>query len=255
MPTGLETDYTFVQRLLLPAKRAAQRLPTGRDTIVVASFGRAGSTLVYKALNEGMARARFGTDAYVARKVVRDYAFDLTTCPMRPGVVYKSHDYPENLAQSDGVRAVFLFGSTVDAALSAYTQKDQLGEAWIRQHFQHLRRPYRYDELLVEDVLGFRDQCLSWMGFEGCPVLCMRYEGLWDNANLLSEFTGLDIRMPKRRARSEKDVSPELVALAEESYGPLDAALARLPDAFVAQPKYAALLNDPQVSPGKGKPQ
>ena len=242
----MKKNYTPLQRLIIPAKRIAQRLPTNIDKIVVASFGRAGSTLVFDALIAAVARKRFNSDAYLPRKIVKDYAFDLSSEKLRPGVVYKTHDYPKHLLGQEGVRAVFLFGSATDAALSARIQMSIRGETWVRKHFQHLRRPYRFEDLLREDVLGFHEQCVAWMGFTYAQVLCLRYECLWDNATTLSQFTGLDVRLPARRARNANQVSPDQKVLAHETYGPLDFKLAQLPDAFIAGPEYTKIFSPPR---------
>ncbi len=225
-----------------PLKELAQKIPSQKDAILVASFGRAGSTLIYDAVNEAMARSRFGISASAFQKITRDVAMDLPNCELRSGVVYKTHDYPDSLAGRQKVRGIFLFGSAEEAALSVHAQKAARSEDWVKLHFEHLRRPYRYDDLLQEDVLGFRDQCVAWMSFEGVPVLCLRYEGLWDNLDKISEFCGLDVRLPERRERAPKKVEPEVLERARAVYGPLDDELAKLPDCFVASPEFGARL-------------
>lgn len=234
-----DTDMPVLGRLRRTAKTALQRLPTRQDAIVVASFGRAGSTLVYDAVVDAMARARFGTARGPAQRIVRDVAFDCPPDVFRRGTVYKTHDYP-NILTGTGVRAIFLFGSATDAALSVHEQRSLRGEDWVRQHFEHLRRPYRVDRLLDEDVLGFRDQCVAWMGCGAVPVLCMRYENLWDNADKLSEFCGLDVVLPPFRARADKGMDPRLLEKARLVYRSLDTALETLPDCFVAGPEFSA---------------
>lgn len=213
--------------------------------IVVASFGRAGSTLVHKALIEGMAQARFGArQDPVFRSRLSRGAFDGPRVKLKPGFVYKTHEYPGNLQRSSKTRAVFLFGSPLEAALSVRNQFDTEGENWVRAHFRNLGRPYRYEDLLQEDVLGFRDQCLAWMTFTDMPVLCLRYEAIWENAERLSEFCGFPVPLPERRARSQKLVDPSALAQAKATYGQLEEDLARLPDCFLADPKYRALLSE-----------
>ncbi len=230
------------KRMMRLAKEVVNHLPTRADAIVITSFGRAGSTLVFDAVTEALARARFGTDASFAQRITRDPAFADDLGHLHPGVVYKSHRYPNVLEGRERVRAVFLFGSTMDAALSVHAQKSLRGEGWVKQHFEHLQRPYRYDALLSEDVLGFREQCIAWMGYQKAPVLCMRYEGLWDNQDKLSKFCGLDISLPPRRERDKKQVDATLLDAAKGIYGPIDDDLARLPDCFEAAPEYADMM-------------
>ncbi|GGB26460.1 hypothetical protein [Allosediminivita pacifica] len=242
MTTDPAQTATFGYRTRRNFKEFVQSLPTKRDAIVVASFGRAGSTLVYDAVAEAMAQHRYHAAGGLSLKVAKDEAFDLGARKLRPGVVYKTHDYPDVLSGKKNVRALFLFGSAEEAALSVHAQKAARSEDWVKLHFEHLRRPYRYDDLLQEDVLGFRDQCVAWMSFEGVPVLCLRYEGLWDNIDTISEFCGLDVRLPKRRERAPKKVEPEALERARAVYGPLDNELAKLPDCFVASPEFGSRL-------------
>ena len=243
----METAVSSPERITAgPFRRAfkltLQRLPSRKDAIVVASFGRAGSTLVFEAVSRAMTRARFGTAVDPLFRLFRSDAFGEVPGGLRRGVTYKTHAYPEMLAGQEDVRTIFLFGSAVDAALSVHDQKALRGEAWVRLHFAHLQRPYRYDDLLREDVLGFRDQCIAWMGHDRSPVLCLRYEAIWDHADTLAAFTGLKIALPERRPRAEKAVSPELLESAERVYGAIDADLARLPDCFEAAPSYGAMM-------------
>lgn len=228
------------KKLVGPFKTLAQCIPTDRDAIIVASFGRAGSTLVYDSLSRGMARQRFGSECYPARKFACDPAFDLQAQSLRPGVVYKTHDYPEALKTGNRARAIFMFGSAIEAAISVYSQKATRGEEWVKLHFEHLRRSYRYDDLLKEDVLGFRDQCVRWMGYVNVPVLCVRYEGLWDNVDTLSEFCGFKVQLPLRRPRAPKKLDPQLLASTKAVYGQLDRDMSPLPDCFLAAPQYGS---------------
>ncbi len=245
----VNTDNSAIHaRLRRWAKGLMQSVPTQKDAIVVASFGRAGSTLVYDALVDAMAKAHFGTRADIAIRATRDEAFDRPPTSFRRGVVYKTHDYPNILEGSGNVRAIFLFGSALDAALSAYAQKELRGEEWIKSHFDHLRRPYRHDALLSEDVLGFRDQCIAWMAFEKAPVLCLRYEGLWNSAEKISEFCGVSVELPERRPRAPKEIAPDVLEAAKAVYDPLDRDLEKLPDCFIANKRYASQLRGSSLS-------
>lgn len=233
---------SLARRMKLSIKRRVQSLRKGQDAIVVASFGRAGSTLIYTAVTEAMASAQYGRCTRLTRRLSQDDDFDLPPTKFRSGVVYKTHDYPTFLDSPGGIRGIFLFGSALDAALSVHAQKDLRGEDWVQRHFDHLRRPYRYDDIFKEDVLGFREQCISWMGCDKVPILCLRYEDLWDNVDQISKFCGVEVTLPERRARKSKDVPSENMLATQQVYGPIDAALARLPGAFIAAPKYADMM-------------
>ncbi|MEM9880564.1 MAG: hypothetical protein AAF862_14935, partial [Pseudomonadota bacterium] len=206
----------MLDRLLRFTKSAFQRLPTDLDTILVASFGRAGSTLVFEAVSKALAAQRFFLPQSFSKRLVRDHdTFFLSMGSLKRGVVYKTHDYPSSLnGNLDRVKAIFLFGSAVDAALSVYQQKQTHGEDWIKLHFQHLRQPYRFNDLFKEDVLGLEEQCRAWMTCTSIPVLCMRYETLWTSTDALSQFCGTTIELPEKRARKPKHINADLLKLA-----------------------------------------
>lgn len=240
MTAGPNTAAKAPPRFNSMVRRAMRRLPSAQPTIVVASFGRAGSTLVWNAAGDAMGRARLGRLAAAYPNVCKDLAFNWPPeQTLWSGLVYKTHDYPGLLAHHPKARTIFMFGSALDAALSVHEQKALQKENWTQTHFRYLNRPYRYDALLDEDVLGIRDQCVAWMGHTQSPVLCVRFEALWDNLEKVSAFCKLDIQLPARRPRKGKEVDPDQLARAKATYGPLDAALAKLPDCFEPAPEYA----------------
>lgn len=224
------------------ARAALAAIPSRRPALVVASFGRAGSTVVFTALSEGMARARLGRSSPRLNELLRTYCWDLGAESLKPGMVYKTHDYPDGLERTRRVKAVFMFGSMVDSALSVQAQLALKGPDWVARHFSHLRTADSFDNLLKRDALGFMAQTRAWAGFDARPVLCLRYEALWDHRARLSEFCGFEVNLPERRARRTVRHDPALLAAAEAVYGPLDARLAALPDCFVAAPESAACL-------------
>lgn len=216
--------------------------PAPVDALIVSSFGRAGSTLVHDALMESVARRRFGIANRTTRFAVREMAWDLSETRLRPGVVYKSHDYPDALSDQKRVRAIFLFGSAMDAALSVHQQLALRGPVWVQHHFDHLHSSHGIEDLFHFDALGIEAQLRAWSGFTGCPVLCLRYEALWDNIDRLSEFCGVEVNLPPKRTRSEKQYPDDVVASARKIYSPIDTLSEALPDCFIASPDASRLL-------------
>lgn len=214
-------------------KRIYRMIPSDRPAIIQASYGRSGSTLVYNALAEAMSVARFGRK----RSFVWDESWTLGEKALRRGMVYKTHDYPGALAGRDDLRTVFVFGTATDAALSVVMQEKERGRAWIDEHLDHLKAPGTFDDLLTYDSLGIGAQLEAWATFDQSPVLCLRYEALWDSVDTLRAFTGLPVELPERRERSQKTVPAETVSAVEAVYGPIDDRLARLPDVFRSGPE------------------
>ncbi len=219
------------------SKRMYRMIPCNRPGIIQASYGRSGSTMVYEALAAAMAEVRFGR----FWRHVRDESWTLGEKPLRPGTVYKTHDYPAALAGRDDLRTVFVFGAATEAALSVIAQEKQEGRDWVDLHLRNLKAPGSYDEILNWDSLGIAAQLEAWTTFDQSPVLCLRYEGLWDNIEILRDFTGLPVVLPERRPRTEKSIPPDIAAAVERVYGSIDARLAKLPDAFEAGPAFASV--------------
>lgn len=161
---------------------------------------------------------------------------------LKNGVVYKTHDYPSVRMREKAAKSVFLFGSMRESALSVISMRTKLGDPWVESHIEHLKSDATPATLLDGDALGLMRQCRAWVSYGEAPVLCMRYEALWDNMDQLADFTGLHPKLPVRRPGAPKDFDDDLLAAAKAVYDPLDARLERLPDCFIAGPQFGKLL-------------
>lgn len=214
-------------------------IPSKRPAVVVASFGRSGSTLLFEAMSWAMSRVRFGRRS----RYTKDEAWDLSSTRLRPGIVYKTHDYPDALTGRDRVRSVFVFGSATDNVLSTLNQEKVKGRRWINAHLKHLRSTGCFEEILQRDVLGIMAQMDAWSTFDSSPILCVRYEALWDVQSDIRDFTGLPIELPKRRQRVTKEVASSTLSKVMEFYGPIDARIAQLPDMYLSGKNMSRLIN------------
>ncbi|OOY06992.1 MULTISPECIES: hypothetical protein [unclassified Thioclava] len=158
------------------------------------------------------------------------YAF----ADFHPGIVYKTHGLAEELPDHSGAKVVFLFGSATDAALSVLSCETRYGPDWIVEHFRHLRASGTIDELAQRDVLRFSDQLDGWIGKTSTPRIILRYGGLWDYQDALSDFTGVRVALPPKRARKGAGAADaETRGRFVQTYAALDARIAALPDCQV----------------------
>ena len=116
--------------------------------IVVASMGRAGSTLVWNSVvnstaNDGNRFLPFN----FRQRLASASTFDINIPKFSRGMVYKTHAYPENLPLTKDTKVIFLFGSAKDAVLSVDRCRLQKGEHWYRKHLQNLQVSYVEAEL------------------------------------------------------------------------------------------------------------
>lgn len=217
-------------------KKALQlSIPTRYDPIIVASMGRAGSSLIYDALSEGLARARFGPLKAFGRKIVREFAWDLSGRIFTPGVVYKTHALANELPSDCKARVVFVFASASDAALSVLSCYDRYGTDWIARHFANMRANGGFEELGERDVLRFEEQIDGWLGIDHVKVLGLRYEGLWDNVDALSNFVGFPVVLPEKELRrSRQNLDMMTARRFAATYRQLDEKIATLPDCVLS---------------------
>jgi hypothetical protein len=180
-----------------------------------------------------MGRARFGRltrGRNIGSRVVRDTAWNLREAVLKPGRVYKTHALAEEFPRGAGARVIFVFGPASEAALSVHACRERYGEAWIEEHFEHLRADGPFEELATRDVLRFADQLDGWFGLAGVPRLLIHYDALWENADVLSAFCGVPVQLPERRPRvGASSVPPEVREQFETTYADLDGRIAALP--------------------------
>ena len=209
--------------LLRSIKRYQRR---NRPSIIVASMGRSGSTVIFEAL-----QAR--TDARPAES----FLIDIAGTSFEPGAIYKTHDYPDALRGARNVRAVFLFGGASEAAKSVYFQEKAKGREWIGRHFKHLKVHQPFEKLFEADILRIGDQLDVWTTWTHTPVLSLHYDTMWDNIDILRQFTGLNVQLPERRPRRDKSLPADLEEKCLATYGELDGRIAAMPDIILSGPK------------------
>ncbi|CAK27101.1 Hypothetical protein SynRCC307_0198 [Synechococcus sp. RCC307] len=205
--------------------------------ILIASMGRSGSTLLFDAVAEALISTRnlLIPRAFAKALIRRGGAWNLRTIRFFPGVVYKTHGFPDHLPENFTGKIIFIYGDPIDAALSIINCRDKLGEMWFSSHLTHLfaKESFLSDD---NDPFQFSRQIQSWMNYQGSPVLVLRYETLWDYTNKISEFLGFNISLPPRKARSNISESELDVARYIDAYTPLRAQMLDLPDVYIYTP-------------------
>lgn len=181
--------------------------------VVIASTGRAGSTLLYKAILQGFCYQRCGYlgavrcfNQNILERQFGGFVARLAEDKDFPPIA-KTHDlFPEG--RTTETRYIFVHSDPLDSALSVERKVSQSGLGWFARHQHNLRVPEEergYHDLFTKDVLNYKRQLLSWMKQPCPPVLAIAYEDLWDQISAIEKFTGIRIRLPKRRKRGEKN--------------------------------------------------
>lgn len=172
--------------------------------IIVASTGRAGSTMMFEAIAKSLIwhsfRARSNS---VLEQITVGYLDRFEQHGTCPSAVYKTHDLlPEFPPQN--VRCIFIYGDPLEAALSVRDKVQQVGHTWFDNHQNNLRAVGALEHLFSADVLNFRGQLESYLSRRYDSVFCVDFEDLWSKRTALSNFLGFQVELPLRRQRSKK---------------------------------------------------
>lgn len=218
-------------------KNMLQRsLPSRYAPIVVASMGRSGSTLVYKAISEGLASARCGIATYLGKQIFSDTAWDISSTPLHHGVVYKTHALASELPDDTNVKVVFVFGSASDAVISVFACDLRFGPDWTSEHLKNLRASGTLMDSLNYDALRLEEQIDGWLNQRKAQMIALHMDELWNDASKLSEFLGFPVRFPPRKAREGRNfVNPNIQNKIEQLYSDLDRKIASLPKCIIQQ--------------------
>jgi hypothetical protein len=210
--------------------------PNNKPCVIIASIGRSGSTLVFNTLKKEAKKTLWRKKSGLTPT--------LADAKLKTGTICKTHDFPDALVNvTKPVKAVFIFGSTLESAMSVHSCVDRFGPDWVAQHFKHLKSDGHANELFDYDALGLAKQVKSWSTFDSVPTLCVRYDALWRRAAEIAEFTNYNFELPEFKPRTEKQLNNVLLEKAQEIYGPLDDVVMALPEIFLASSSMA-----PQVS-------
>lgn len=192
--------------------------------VVINSFGRSGSTLLYETVSRNAVRA----GGSLAERLIRGVAWDLQDAVLQAGRCYKSHDYPPPTARD--MRVLYVFGDPIDAAFSARRMAAENGEVWWRQHCIHLGAGnVNPDDVLRRDALRLGEHLHAWRRQSACTVGFVRYERLWESAAQLEDFLGFPLQLPERRPRQAQDLASIPDAMAR-AYGVVAETIRSMPD-------------------------
>jgi hypothetical protein len=180
----------------------------GCPKIVIASTGRAGSTMLFQAIADSLVQTRFGVSpessiGKLIKRMCMGYVDRIKSLPSETCVVCKTHDTYENPAKMCA-KYIFVYGDPLDSAMSVEQVVEKKGQEWFVLHQFHLKANGEYRDLYNKDVLNYQGQLETWLATTDANVLCIEYDELWSKNELLSKFIGFDIILPVRRPRIDK---------------------------------------------------
>jgi hypothetical protein len=180
--------------------------------IIINSYGRSGSTMLRDSILSGLP-GKLGTfKNNLFRSVIKQQAWDLNTERIARGFIYKTHDYPPSKSFDRHIRVIYIFSNPINVILSLLLLQNKCDNDWFKEHFEHLKAPYRDPQKMIyEDVFRIENHLDQWLMEERFPVAFIRYENLWEYQTQLSQFCNAKISLPPFRKRSDKSIFDEKI--------------------------------------------
>lgn len=178
--------------------------------IIVAGIPRCGTTLMFRAL--------------------AGFSAGDTTPKNYYGKIKKTHGLaPTNLPR--GYKAIFLFGDIVSSVIS--TKKSR----YETNHFLNCGCSKKFEEVDIykEDVLNYELMFDSWHQKHNYPVMCLKYEKIYQNINIIKAFLKTDISFPKKKKRTTKyaDCSKTELKQIKHTYQSLISKVKKVPNVSI----------------------
>lgn len=209
-PSLSEIKKKLNEYLILSKEYNEILLASKKKGIIVAGIPRCGTTLVFRAL-AGLPQGD-------------------TTPRNYYGLIKKTHGLaPQSLPS--GYKTVFMFGDVVKSVMS--TKKSR----YDRNHFLNcgcIKNPEETD-IYLEDALNYESMFNSWHQKHNYPIICLRYEKLYENINILNTFLKTNVSFPKKNRRFTKysDCSKEELKQIKNTYQSLIEKLQYAPDVSI----------------------
>jgi len=181
------------------------------EGIVVASNGRAGSTVLYESLRRGyVERYLYCPSSNIERflcSIVGAFVARLDDIYAASPIIMKTHDLRPAIL-NDRVKYIYLHGGPLEAVLSVEGVVNSMGESWFYEHQYHLCGRGDYEDRYRVDVLNYEGQLESWLGEKHSNLLVIGYEDLWERKKDIEKFVGFALEFPEKKPRRSKPTPP-----------------------------------------------
>lgn len=194
-----------------------------RPPIVVASMGRCGSTILFDAIRDSLAKEIFPFLPLAIARIFCQGSLWLPGKKIFKGFVHKTHSRGKNFPISSNPKVIYIFCIPSDSVLSAISQKSRKGIGWLSDHFKNFEVNGNYEELAYHDVLRIEDNIKGWRNKKNVEILFIRYEKIWQYRHKIEEFINLKIKLPRYKARRSLSKEAKLLKeICKKNYSSLD---------------------------------
>jgi len=186
-----------------------------KNRVVIGSTGRSGSTMLFDSVAKSFLRQRFHVDedspiGEIIMRLMMGFVDRLSEVDHFSPLMIKTHDVYSLRYNIRNVKYIYIYGDPLDSALSVFNVVKKEGKEWFDLHKFHLKGEGEFSDLFQKDVLNYENQIKSWLATQESNVLCVAYEDLWENAQVISEFLGFELILPEKRKRSDKDLKLDI---------------------------------------------
>lgn len=179
-----------------------------RRPILIASAGRAGSSMLFDAVvgqvvvqdvRRGARRivGGLGLGAWIGRSI-SSFAVQPSSRDIRAFRVIKTHAGAGTISSDVGLRAIFTHAPSEHTTASLMRQVDREGSAWIDRHAYHLGHRGSPVDFIVSHARILEDQETGWKMRR--DTLSVPLDRLWEQREQIASWLGLDdLPLPTRR--------------------------------------------------------
>lgn len=191
--------------------------------ILVTSYGRSGSGLLYRTLKDSVARYAVLSNRIGLSINSLDHDF-------KKGFVYHSHSFPRVQFPSPAPRIIYIYSNPLQAVFSTY-HAAFMGDWWDRHCAAFgLQPPFPDPRCLFErDLFDFKGHFESWLRLQSAEVLFVKYESLWSHISRVEEYVGCKIDLPIQKQRKTKQSEIRNTERIEATYCDLIRMVRRMP--------------------------
>ena len=206
----------LLEKLRLILTHSTARLLYPNSTrLVIASTGRAGSTMLTNAVAASLIKHKLGIEThthlnYLLSRSSKEIVGRLRHINKYSAYICKTHDLYDKLNNKVKCKYIFIHGDPLDSAISVEQIVTKKGIQWFSQHQHHLHGSGEYKYIFQKDILNYEGQLRSWMSHYDKDIYCVAYEDLWAQRSALSRFLGFELVLPKKRERSKKRQPPNV---------------------------------------------
>ena len=187
-------------------KFSGRHLSVASYPIVINSYGRSGSTVLTNSIIESSIKNRILFRKLTSRSISHDI-WNLEKPMLQEGIIYKTHSYPPTQIENTSVRMIYTFADPVDVIFSLLKRREEKGEHWMKNHYNHLGVKYDNFDIINNDQLKLEKHLDSWLDETRIPIAFVKYENMWEYQKEISKFLGFRIQLPphkKRKVSKEK---------------------------------------------------